>query len=782
MQISYNWLKEFLPTLTASPEEVAEQLTLHSVEATVANRIEVDPTITVVKIVKLDVHPNADRLRLATVTDGEKEITVVCGAPNIEVGQVVPYSPPGTTVHDEEGGSFKIKEAKIRGVKSPGMLNSLRELGLHREHAGIWVLPPDVPLGSKLADHIPPDTILNLDVTPNRAHDLLSHRGVAREVAALLQIEMKEIAVPPLPMATSEVEGYTVAVADAEDTPRYIGALLQGVGGRPAPLWMQMRLLASGTRPINLIVDVTNYVMYEVGNPSHAFDRAKLASSAIGVRRGKENEKITLLDETVVEVSPEISVITVGDKAVAVAGVMGGMGTEIGDTTTDIFLEVANFRPYLIQETSRRLNTRTEASTRFSKGITPTLASEAAARLVQLLIELGGATLQGVIDTHPEAFASKVIEFRPRRVVSLAGTSIGDADMRKVLERLRFAVAVQGDVWQVNVPSDRLDVVIEPDVVEEVIRITGLGAIESKPLESLTPVALPKLVYWREAIRDLLVEQGFTETYNYSFEPEVEAALLDHDQEEKVEVLNPVSPDQKYMRARLLPGLLKNLLTNKDDFHRKFSKQERALFEIGSVFRKGKNGRVPEVVEREHIAGCIVGGTPDVQQVVAAIANALGTELPTNSFVGPLPAAVLKGLKYRLPVTAFEFDIADMISRAQDVSVPIQKLSELENANIPVVQFTQYSQHPSMYRDISLVVHTKASAQEVEGTLKEAGGELLKDVELFDEFELSKKDQKSLAFHIEFQALDRTLTDDEIDKVQGKITTALKKKYQAEIR
>jgi phenylalanyl-tRNA synthetase beta chain len=504
MRISYNWLKSLLPDLAHSPEAVAELLTMHSFETEVVDRWDIDPKIMVTRIVKIEPHPNADRLQLATVTDGKQEVRVVCGARNIAEGDVVPYAPPGTVVKDQEGGPFTIKETNIRGEKSPGMLNSLRELGLGADHSGIFLLPADTPLGTALADHIPNDVILEADITPNRAHDCLSHLGIAREVAALLDIPVHEPEYGDLPKASRHVEGFSVYTEDPHVS-RYMGVVLSNATPAVSPLWMQARLLAMDARPINAIVDATNYVMFELGNPSHAFDAERLEGKTISVRGASEGETIPLLDGTSPKLPEGTLVITSDDKPLALAGIIGGRAHEVADTTTGVFLEIANFQGYAIQETVKRLGKSTQASIRFAKHIDPNGVEIAAKRLVLVLQKVVGAHVEGVMDYYPHRRLPKQIYFSHPRVSRLAGIQIEDATMKQVLKRLRCKVedASGKEAWHVTVPTDRLDIEGEHDVVEEIIRVVGLDAIASQmPDDMLVPVKMPKHMYWREVVRD----------------------------------------------------------------------------------------------------------------------------------------------------------------------------------------------------------------------------------------------------------------------------------------
>ncbi len=787
MKISYNWLKELLPDLPQTPKEVADLLTLHSFETNIAGKIEVDPNIKIVRITKIEPHPNADRLRLVTVSDGEQEFAVVCGAPNIEVGQVVPYSPPGATLKDEAGNDFVVKEATIRGQSSPGMLNSLRELGLHpKEHGGIWILPDDLPLGSSLAEHLPSDVILDADITPNRAHDALSHLGIAREVAALLKLAVKE---PDLAKMPSKKSDWKISIEKPVDCPRYIAAEIVTAKTAPSPMWLQARLLAAGGKPKNNLIDITNYVLFEIGNPTHLFDYSTLSGKSIVVRRADAGEKVTALDELEYQLTPDDLVIANHNKPVAIAGIMGGMETGVKDNTENLLLEVATFRPYLIQETSRRLNLRSESSARFSKGIHPAQAALAARRAIFLLQEVAGATVHAAIDVYPEPKEPIVISFRPNQPSKIAGMVIDADEAADILRRLRCQVDDSSEVWQVTVPPDRLDLDAEHDLVEEVVRVIGLANIPRKEVKA-SPAALPGAIYFRDRLRDNLVALGLTETYNYSFEPTAYAQIMGLNKQPHLVLSNPPAPELANLRVSLLPGLLSNLIANRTVFQKNAGRKESGLFETGNVFRPASesdtsSSRVPGVQEEVHIAGALVGTVPTSEAIIQAIADAFSVEeeiVGKTGSVKKLESVQQSKLKYRLPVTVFEFNLSELVLHAGEKNVPLPRDFEEASHASQAMQFIPYSKYPAVDRDISMLVAPSTSPENVQEIIERVGGELVTDVDLFDEYEPDNQDQKGLAFHIEYQAADRTLTDPEVNKIHASIILALEAEIKAQIR
>lgn len=801
MRISYNWIKELIPDLQTTPEELAELLTLHSFETEVIERWKIDPAITVVRIEKVEPHPNADRLRLAYVTDGEQEVRVVCGAANISAGQVVPYSPPGTSVIDQDGKPFVIKEATIRGEKSPGMLNSSRELGFGSDHSGIYILPSDTPLGSKLIEHVENDVILEADITPNRAHDSLSHIGIAREVAALLKLKVQEPESVLLPEAQPRIEGISLAMNDTAVSSRYMGIVLSGVKNGSSPLWIQRRLLAMGARPISAVVDITNYVLFELGNPSHAFDQRKLSGNTISVRLAKKGETLSLLNDSEPQLEDTDIVITADNSPIALAGVMGGADTQTDEATEDVFLEVANFHSYRIQETVGRLDSRTEASTRFAKGLDPNLVGQTAARLVFLFEAIGSASTKGVLDWYPHPRVSTPITLNPERVSVVAGTPIDHATVEEVLTQLRFTVdKLQEDSWQVTPPTDRLDIEGDHDLVEEVIRVVGLQEIPAHFDENAwAPQALPEEKILTESLRDLLAEQGLTETYNYSFEPEKMATLWGVQADQHLTISNPIAPDLASLRVSLIPGLLQNLHTNNAEFHKPTSKAG-GLYEVGKVYLPSKAGQVPGVLEQQYLGVASFGKVETLLDHIREVSGipidaSKGTGHPTLTnahqiyvggevagVVGYLHPDILASLKYRLPVAVIELNLTLAARHAELRVPPPLTLKQIRDEKREVHSFTEFSRYPSVFRDISLLVVPEVSADQAQEIIERVGGDLVVDSDLFDEYEPASGDQKGLAFHVEYQALDRTLSDREVDTIHEQIVEALIQELDATIR
>jgi phenylalanyl-tRNA synthetase beta chain len=781
MRISYNWIKELVPDLWDSPKKVAELLTMHSFETEVIEEISIDPLVTVAKIIKIVPHPNADRLRLVTVDTGQIKPTVVCGAANISVGDVVPYSPEGTTLLDEEDKPFQLKKASIRGEESAGMLNSPRELGLGDWHGGIYLLPADVSVGASLADYITNDVILEADIEPNRAHDCLSHLGVAREIAALKQLKVKEPEV--VEVSQDKLSDWKLDIFSPTDTLRYKGTLFSGVVITSSPLWLQARLWAMGAKPINNIVDISNYVMFEMGNPTHAFDTAQLPDKEIGVRRAGAKETFVALDEETYDLNEDDLVVVSDNKPIALAGVMGGMDSAVTSSTKEILLETANFKPYLVQATSANKKIETESAMRFKKGISPDLVKHASERAAHLLIELANASAVGVIEHYPQPVEVNVISYDPKRVSGLAGMEIEDTEIQDALERIRCEVDTGSTNWKVTVPLDRIDLVGSHDLTEEIIRSIGLDKIEATdPTTAKTSVALPNKVQWRESIRVLLVGRGFTETINYSFEDEKILQKLDKvpGPETRVKLTNPPAPERAFLRQSLVPQLVGNVVANKAEITKKFSNTEKSLFEIGHVFMVGEGGKVSGIIEKEYIAGVVVGdnGPGVVTQVISQINELLGKG-EDNKYMDSIKilspdSSVSK--KIGQTITYFELNLDELVGGAE-----VEPSFELK-APTDKTQYMEPSKYPAVYRDLSLLVGLDVTIEQVQEIIERVGKDIVLDVDLFDTYEPEGSDKKGLAFHLAYQSDTKTLTDQEVVTAHNEIVATLQEELTAELR
>ncbi|MCL2766726.1 MAG: phenylalanine--tRNA ligase subunit beta, partial [Peptococcaceae bacterium] len=611
MYISYNWLKDYVD-IDIPPQELADRLTMIGVAVENVTALgQGVHGVVVGRIESIDPHPGADKLVVTVVDTGSEKLQIVTAATNVSAGDVIPVALEGAVV----ASGLKIKRAKLRGVESRGMMCSGQELGIDpntmpaEQAHGIMLLPQDTPLGMDAKEAVGVnDFILELDLTPNRG-DCLSVIGVAREVAALTGQPLK-LPKPEFPETGEDITGHAkVDIADPELCRRYIARLLRNIRIFPSPSWMQARLRAAGMRPINNIVDVTNYVMLEMGQPLHAFDYDKLAEHHIIVRQAKPGEEMLSLDGTQRKLTPDMLLITDPSGPVCIAGVMGGLDSEITENTTTMLLESAYFHPVSIRRTSKALGLRSEASLRFEKGIDQVGCLAAINRAVQLICDMNaGEAVKGVIDNNIAPAPERTVILRPERVNYVLGIDISKEKVSGILEKLQFAVKDSGDVLSVAIPSYRGDVSIEEDLIEEIARMYGYDIVPSTLPTGLSACgAKTREQVFRTVVADTLAASGINEAITYSFtNPGVfDRMNLEQDNvlRQTINIQNPLSEDHSVMRTMLLPGLLESLAKN---FNRR--NQDAALFEIGTVF-------LPESVgdnhqERQILAGAVMGAQP----------------------------------------------------------------------------------------------------------------------------------------------------------------------------
>lgn len=795
MKVSLKWLRDYLD-IGAPVEDLADKLTMAGTEVKSITVIGGHwENIVVGQVSAVNPHPNADRLKLATVNLGEKQLTVVCGAPNLSLWDKVAFALVGAELIDgHTGQTLRLRSAKVRGVVSEGMLCSEKELGISDSHEGIMILPPEAPVSSPLADYLG-DVVLYLDVTPNRP-DCLSIIGIARELAALTEQE------PSLPQIHYEDKGVpidqlaSVEIADADLCSRYCASIITGLKVGPSPLWMQQRLLAGGMRPINNIVDVTNYVMLEWGQPLHAFDYRELKEGKIIVRRARNEEVVTTLDGVDRPLTDDMLVIADAQSPVALAGVMGGAESEVTPGTTSVLLESANFNRASIRYTSARLRLQSEASSRFEKGISPELTLPALRRATQLLLELaGGQAAAGVIDVYPGKVEGKPISLSSNQVKRLLGIEVDVDQIAKVLTSLGFRCesAVPSSELGVTVPYWRTDVSSATDLVEEVARIIGYDKLPTTMLGSPLPRQRPNpMIALREGLSGILVGSGFQEVINYS--------LTSQDMLEKVapapaplRIANPMTREQEYLRTTLRAGLLATLSLNQ-------RREENGikLFEVGKVYLPREKD-LPD--EREILAAVLsgprqelswLGGEEsldyfDAKGVVECLLNrlALAYSFETCRDEGLHPGRraeiVLDG--NRVGVIG---ELHPRVTENFELSGPVYLLE------IDVTRLLPYTLSPRKYqplprfpgtiRDMALVLDAHLVSQKVCDIIK--GFPLVSQVTLFDHYtgEQLPRGKKSLAYRVVYQSPTHTLTDAEVDRVHQEIISLLNKELGATLR
>ncbi|MEE9201990.1 MAG: phenylalanine--tRNA ligase subunit beta [Dehalococcoidia bacterium] len=794
MKVSLKWLREYVK-VTLPPQEVAERLTMAGLEVEAVEAVgEQWQGVRVARVSGVAPHPNADRLRLATVELPGESHTVVCGAPNLVVGQKVAFAQVGASLIDgHTGQSFTLKEVKIRGVSSAGMVCSEKELGLGDSHEGILELPPDAPVGAPLAEYLG-DTLLEIDITPNRP-DCLSVLGVAWEVGALTD---EPVHPPPVdyPEDGPPSEGLAaVEIADPDLCPRYCATLIQGVKVGPSPRWLQERLISYGMRPINNIVDVTNYVMVEMGQPLHAFDLRSLSEARIVVRRARPGETVTSLDGQRRALSTDMLVIADAHRPVAVAGVMGGLETEVTPETTDILLEAASFAPASIRSTAAALKMRTEASLRFERGLSPELVPPSIRRATQLFLQVaGGRAAGGIIDVYPGRVEAKPVALPLSEVSRLLGMEIDRAEVVRVLTSLGFQCREESpEQLLVEPPYWRSDVRLPADVVEEVARVVGYDRLPTTVLSGRLPHRQPDaMLRLKERVRDILAASGLQEAITYSL---VSAAGLEATGSPVgLRVANPVSREQECLRTSLRPGLLTALATNQ-----KFGTEAVRLFEVGRTYLP-READLPQ--ERETAAVVLWGGAGEVswaggqagadfyeaKGLAGILLDRLGVDsidfVPSDEpFLHPSwQAAITAGgqvmgvLGWVHPNAVEAFEVA---GPAFYLEVDLAEVAALGTGP---VAFRPLPRFPAAVRDLALVVAEDVSARRIMDILRSSP--LLTEVTLFDLYRGRPipPGHKSLAFRLRFQSPRRTLTDEEVDRAQQQLLERLGREVGASLR
>lgn len=791
MRISQEWLRDWV-SLTGETQALAHQLTMAGLEVdAIETAAPAFSGVVVGEITHCEQHPDAERLRVCQVDDGSGESkTVVCGAPNAATGLKAPFATVGARLP----GDIKIKAAKLRGVKSYGMLCAARELGLSEDSEGLMPLPGDAPVGRDLREWMDlDDAIIEVELTPNRA-DCLSMLGVAREVGVLTNQVVSPPEIHSVAAVTDDMRGIQLSAPVA--CPRYCGRVIRGVDtSATSPMWLRERLRRAGVRPLSIAVDITNYLMLELGQPMHAFDLAKL-NGDIDVRLATAGEKLTLLNGDSVELDGNTLVIADASGPIAMAGVMGGESTAVGEQTEDVFLEAAFFAPAAIAGRARQYGLHTDSSHRFERGVDPELCLDAIERATALLVEIAGGQPGPVIAvTKSDQLPQRLpVALRPERVNALLGTDIPTAQMQETLSRLGMPAEAQGEVWRVVPPSWRFDISREVDLIEEIARIHGYDQLPAR--RAAAPAAIPSRPESQVALRrlrSLLVDRGYQEAISYSFVSEELQQLLDPAQR-ALALANPISSDLGVMRTSLWPGLVRALQHNRNR-----QMQRVRLFETGLRFR----GKVGALEQEPMIAGIAAGDAieqhwtagnraidffdvkGDVEALLALAVEDrqvrfMAAEHPALhpgqsaqilfdgqavGWVGGLHPAVLASLDLDGPVYVFELQQSVFASKA-------------------VPSFAPISRYPAIRRDLAIVVDEAVSAQALQDCIHATGIEALKAVRLFDVYRGKGVSEgcKSLAIGLILQDYSRTLTDDEVDAMVQQVISALSDQLGAELR
>jgi phenylalanyl-tRNA synthetase beta chain len=802
MIVTYNWIKEFVDC-DLPVAELSHLLTMLGLEVermeTVGGGMD---DVVVAQVVEKAQHPNADKLSLCKIDDGSGELlSVVCGAQNFKAGDKVALAKIGATLP----GDFHIKRSKIRGEESFGMLCSEKELELSTESSGIMILPEGLQLGTPLFDALgTKDTIFEIGLTPNRA-DCLSVVGVAREIAAKLGkkvhypgLEVVETGAPIASLAS-------VTIESPELCPRYTARHISGCTLAPSPVWLTDRLRAAGIRSINNVVDVTNYVLLEYGHPLHAFDYKLLAGGRIVVAAAGEGEAFGTLDGQERLLTSADLTIRDSEKGVALAGIMGGGNSEIGEGTTEVLLESAYFDPSAIRRTSKRLGIHTESSHRFERGTDVAGLTRALDRAASLIAELsGGSIAKGIIDVYPQPVEPRVITARLARINAVSGLSLSAAEVKDIFERLEFQVAEnEPGIFQVRVPLFRVDLEREIDLVEEVVRLNGFENVPlTLPQASVLSELPSKSQRLTLRVKDLLVSQGLSEVINYSFvaPASCEKILLPADdfRRKGVALLNPISDELSVMRTTLLPGLLETAVKNIN-----FRTLDLRIFEMRRIYIPSEKNELPDeplylsallTCKRDPEGWNQAKGDLDFFDVKGLVESILADlNVPRVSYsaqdldpyyhpgkacrimagnrelgsFGELHPSVQENYGIAAPLLYLEINFEKLIGCRKDMAA----------AQVP-------SRFPSTFRDIAMLLPEATPAAEVLGCVESVKAAELEGVELFDLYTGGNiaKGEKSLAIRVRYGSRERTLTDDEVTKLHQRVITTLEKKLNVSFR
>ncbi|WP_426353891.1 phenylalanine--tRNA ligase subunit beta [Exiguobacterium sp. R-39] len=797
MLVSKQWLQEFVDVRQKTGQELADLITKSGIEVESVEVRDADlSNIVVGRVLTKEKHPEADKLNVTTVDIGQEEpVQIVCGAPNVDAGQDVIVARVGARLP-----GIKIKRAKLRGVVSEGMICSLEELGFEKkyiredEQDGIHTFREPVTPGQDVLELLGlHDEVLELGLTPNRS-DCLSMYGVAHEVAGILN---STPVFPDVEVPEGTASTQVTVQLDSEACTFYAAREIRDITIGESPLWLKNRLIANGIRPINNVVDITNFVLLETGQPLHAFDAKKLGQQIV-VRQAKAGETFQTLDEVERTLDPSMLVITDGERPVALAGVMGGANTEVDTTTTSIVLESAYFAPASVRKTSRVLGLRSDSSSRFEKGVDPRRVVLALDRAAMLIAELaGGTVLSGTAQAGTLQLEDHLIEGSVSYINHRLGMEIEGTVMKDLLERLGLEVELSADALTVSVPTRRQDLMIPADLAEEVARLYGYDALTSSLPREASRGFLPKRNQHRRKIRHLLQGAGLSQAITYSLTSEQRAMQFNEQQDlHPVKLAMPISEARSTLRTSLIPGLLEVAQHNAARQH-----ADLAYYELGSVYLQRDASLETLPLEQEMVAGIMVGlaeqhrvhGTHVkadffvMKGIVETLAEALDVSLTYEAvamqsmhpgrtarifldgeaigFVGQVHPGLSKeeyGLK---EVYVFELDAMTLHSKEARV-------------------YQEISRFPSMTRDVAVVLKREVSASEVEAVIMQAAGPLLKQVELFDVYTGDNvgADQKSFAFSLRYQNKERTLVDEEVATAHQQVIEALQSSFEAELR
>ena len=791
MKFSEAWLREWVnPPVTTT--ELADQLSMAGLEVDSVSPVAGEFTGVVVgEVLTREQHPNADKLSLCTVNvAGDDKLQIICGAPNVAAGQKVPVAVVGAVLP----GDFKIKKAKLRGVESQGMICSAAELGLAESSDGILVLPGDAPAGQDFRDYLSlNDRAIEVDLTPDRG-DCLGLAGIAREVGV---INRTPVTPPAIDVVTPKMDkAFPVKLEAPEACPRYACRIVRNIDpNAQTPLWMQERLRRSDLRPISPVVDITNYVMLELGQPMHGFDLRQL-DGEIRVRMAEKDEKLTLLDGSEIELREDTLVIADANKAVAMAGIMGGEHSGVADDTCDILFESAFFAPTAVSGKARSYGMHTDASHRFERGVDPFGQIRALERATQLLIDIAGGEPGPVVEAAAEEFIERRPEIilRRDRVTKILGIEISDEMIVDILTRLEMQITPIDGGWTVTAPSSRFDISIEVDLIEEIGRIYGYTNIPTKRTAAATVMqGDPEVAFDLLRAKQVLVDRDYQEVVTYSFiSPEMHD-LLDPGHGTVV-LANPISADMSVMRTSLWPGLLQTVIYNQS------RQQSRVrIFESGLRFVQQDNEIQQELILSGLVSGNVVSeqwGSPsrnvdfydlkaDLEAILALTGKSKGFIFKAAEHPSLHPgqsAEILIDGKHVGWIGMLHPELEHKLDLAGSTYLFELKVNELLEGVLPA--FQPLSKFPSIRRDIAVVVDNGIQFDQIRECVSKSAGQILQDIKLFDVYTGEKVEigRKSLALGLILQETSHTLTDEEVESVMGRVLTALSEELNAKLR
>ncbi|MGM0546896.1 MAG: phenylalanine--tRNA ligase subunit beta [Bacteroidota bacterium] len=801
MKISYNWLNEFID-LDLSPQETAEKLTLIGleVEEVVQYGSKLDGVV-VGEVLEVSDHPNADRLRICQVDIGTEKNQIICGADNVAAGQKVPVATVGTTlpVETDNGEPFTIRKAKLRGEKSNGMICAEDELGLGDDHSGIMVLDSNLKTGTPLHEAIDlyQDFIIDIELTPNRP-DATCHIGVARDLAAALNLTLQKPFSSDFDEA-ADLKDIQIEIESPEKCNRYVGKLVKGVTVEESPAWLQNKLKAIGVRPVNNVVDITNYVMFELGQPLHGFDAHTIKGNKIVVKDFDEEVEFETLDHVKRSCSAGTLFICDAEEPVAIAGVMGGVDSEVSEKTSDVLIESAYFDPATIRKTAKEQMLQSDASYRFERGVDPQLQRAAAERAAELIAKVAGGTIvDACTDVHPVKTEEEELTLRKSYVNRLLGTDFSIDKIEEILVGLEFTLLEKDEeTLTYSIPTFRPDLDREVDLIEEVGRLFDYNNIPTPKHGKFT--SPEPLTDWEQLLtkaKDLAKGMQFREIYSNSLMPEEDAALLG-DLDTMIHTLNPISTDMTTLRPSLLYGFLSSVAYN---FNRK-AKQVR-FFEVGHVFEKADKGTYHANIKEETTILFGIAGFKTIEhwKTEPQHFNVFDLKAHVESFLSQL------GLLDELDANSNEqnelyyqfqdqeigrmFKVSKEMRAHYDIELPafVAELSLTKIADmlqkIRREQYKPVPKYPAFDFDFGVVVDTHIKAGELLDAIEETAGNSLKELDVFDVFEGESlgKNKKSIAFRLSFIDEEKTLTIKDVEPIINNVLKVLEERYSAKLR